>query len=188
MNDRRQYMKELAAQSAEVWGASATSVKFPGDTRIETKNTVYLFRDDVCFSVTQRTGKTDPSAMVNMRLIGWLMPNDAKTELLPRWRPGTYAVLWRPRAKGERHSHVALTSATLSFAKMHRSAAPPPMRARVSSDVELRSAGSGPRRTTEAPPGPPTLNPPPPPSMTRLTHSGIPSPMPMRAARKSMTG
>jgi hypothetical protein len=178
MSDRRQYLKELAAQSAEVWGASSTSVKFPGDTRVETKNTVYLFRDDVCFSVTQRTGRTDPTAIVNMRLIGWLMPDDAKSELLPKWRPGSYAVLWRPRGRGEGHSHVALTSATLSFAKMHRSSvppAPPPMRPRVSSDVALKA-------------DPPTLNPPPPPSRTRITNHGIPSPLPMVAARKSMTG
>lgn len=156
MDDRRYYLKELAARQARLWGTAPLAPCFAGEMRIETRNTVYDLRDGVCQTALRRekapVSKSNPESFVGMRVVGWLSREDPQGGLTLDWRPGSYAVLWRPRAEGEEHSAVALTSSTIAFKKTVRTA-PPPI-----------------SRPTPLPPLPipPIVVRPPPPSMTRL--------------------
>jgi hypothetical protein len=104
-----------------------------GETRVETRNTVYRLRDGVCYSV-ERSGEPpghDPSAFVGMRVVGWMRREDTAGVLSLEWEPGSYAVLWRPRAAPADRSAVALTSASIAFLRGERTApASPHARAR----------------------------------------------------------
>jgi len=117
MHARRALLKKLA--SVTVWDESDRDA-FTGETSVETRNTIYRFRDGVCFGVTSRGArKADRvSAIVGMRLVGWLVPNEesATTQRLVRtWEPGACAVLFRRCATGEDDGAMALTSATTDF-------------------------------------------------------------------------
>jgi hypothetical protein len=129
MDQRRAYLKELAARSARRWSAEPLAPCFAGETRIETRNTVYHLREGVCFLVTHREEvaqrKMAPSAFHGMRVVGWLMRDDPQAGITPEWRPGAYAVLWRPRDSGEEHSAVALTSSSIAFRVVARTTPPP---------------------------------------------------------------
>jgi hypothetical protein len=171
MDERRRYLKQLASRSSRSWAQAPLPPALAGETRIETRNTVYRLRDGVCYAVTRHEeaapARTNPSAFAGMRLVGWLMREDPRGGLSLEWTPGACAVLWRPRGDGEAHSAVALTSSTLAFATVARSV-PPPLPARA---MTVR---------------PPTPLPPPPPSMTRLHFSDVPpapeTPTPPRRA------
>src|SRR5215469_9942676 len=121
MNVNRAFLKDLASRSADEWGAKPCPSTWTGETRAETKNTVYQFRDGTCISVSRRDAecRTNPADLVGMRLVGWLSPKDPDAGLSQSWRPGAYAVLWRPRNREEGpqtpESAVALTSATHTF-------------------------------------------------------------------------
>jgi hypothetical protein len=199
MDQRRAYLKELSARSARRWSAQPLPRCFAGETRIETRNTVYLLRDGVCYLVTRReeagAGRAHPGEFAGMRVVGWLLRDDPRAEVCSDWRPGAYAVLWRPRAPDEAHSAVALTSSTVAFRVVARTAPPPlpsptPSRAipspprlrRESTPPPLplalpRSSGIVPRDAARItrPPSPPSWVPPPPPSMTRLHMDAVPA-------------
>lgn len=159
MDERRAYLKQLASRSARSWADAPLPPAFAGETRVETRNTVYRLYDGICYAVTRREeaapARTNPSAFAGMRLVGWLMRDDPRAGISLEWKPGAYAVLWRPRGESEEHSAIALTSTTLLFRTVARSV-PPPLPARANS---VR---------------PPTPLPPPPPSMTRLHFSDVP--------------
>ncbi len=117
--DRRSYMKRLAAGASRTWSNNPLPACFAGETRIETRNSVYLLRDGVCQAITRRefvsTTGTHKTELVGMRLMGWIASEDPSTPLELEWRRGMRGVLWRPRGPGERHSVIALTSPTLGF-------------------------------------------------------------------------
>ncbi len=129
MNERRAYLKRLASQSARHWSQSPLPAAFVGETRIETKNTVYRLTDGVCHAVSRHdghVGRMAPSEFVGMRLVGWLMRDDPQAGVSLEWKAGAYAVLWRPRAGGEEHSAVALTSSSQAFRLLERRVSSPP--------------------------------------------------------------
>jgi hypothetical protein len=113
------YMKRLAAGASCTWGTTPQPECFAGEKRIETRNTLYLLRDGVCQSTLQRecsnTTGTHKTDLVGMRLMGWVASDVHSAPLQLEWMLGMHAVLWRPRREGERHSVIALTSATLAF-------------------------------------------------------------------------
>jgi hypothetical protein len=127
MDDKRTYLKDLATQQADAWAASASPSTFAGEMRVETRNTVYTFKDGACVSVTRKGNafKSDPTAIVGMRMIGWLFHDDPYAGLQHAWRPGAYAVLWRSRGPGEASSAVALTSTTTTMLAVRRTTPPP---------------------------------------------------------------
>jgi hypothetical protein len=211
MDQRRAYLKNLAARSARRWSAAPLAPCFAGETRIETRNTVYQLRDGVCYVVTRRedagAGRMHPSAFVGMRIVGWLLRDDPEVGITSEWRPGAYAVLWRPREGSEEHSAVALTSASLGFRVVARSvgaqartptfrppAPPPPAPATVRSGRSSTPPPlplAIPRSTVlPRPPAPPSWIPPAPSSMTRLHMEGVPeapeTPTPLAQRRSSV--
>jgi hypothetical protein len=117
MDGRRACLKDLVERWADAWGRASQVRQVRGDTRVETKNTIYQFRDGVCVAVTRREGssRVDPTLFIGMRLVGWLAGRDPAQGLTHTWTKGAYAVLWRPREAHEPHSSVALTSSTLSM-------------------------------------------------------------------------
>src|SRR5262245_32244238 len=129
MDDRRQRLKALVTRSAEAWASVASPARFGGESRVETRNTVYQFNDGVCYAVTRRGGewRESPTSLIGMRLIGWIMPADADAGLLDRWRPGAYAVLHKPAEPGMTTATVALTSATVGFARRRERMTSPPV-------------------------------------------------------------
>ena len=133
MDARRTYLKDLATQLADAWAASATPAALSGDARVDTRNTTYLFKEGVCTSVTRRdrAWRSDPTEMIGMRLVGFLLHDDPYAGLQQRWRAGAYAVLWRGRRTGDAHSSVALTSATTSMTAERRASSPPPLPSRA---------------------------------------------------------
>jgi hypothetical protein len=118
MNENRAYLKELASRSADEWARKPCPATWTGETRAETKNTIYHFRDGTCVTVSRREAecRTNPAELVGMRLIGWLSPRRPGAGLSHAWTPGAYAVLWRSRGADEgarsEEAAVALTSAT----------------------------------------------------------------------------
>lgn len=139
MNERRAFLKQLATRSADLWARAVQFGTFQGESKIVTRNTIYQLRDGVCVGVTRRDGdfRSDPGVFVGMRMIGWLAYDDPRAGLMQSWRPGAYAVLWRPRAANEEHASVALTSASLAYETIPREplpirrSAPPPLPARA---------------------------------------------------------
>ncbi|HEY1697817.1 MAG TPA: hypothetical protein VGG39_36905 [Polyangiaceae bacterium] len=129
MDERRAYLKQLAARSARTWSSTPLPSCFAGETRIETRNTLYELRDGVCYAVKRQqgagTGKRHPSEFIGMRVVGWLMRDAPMQGITLEWQPGAYAVLWRPREAGEEHSAVALTSTTHAFQGVLRPSLPP---------------------------------------------------------------
>jgi hypothetical protein len=175
MDERRAYLKELAARSARRWSASPLPASFAGETRIETRNTVYQLTDGVCHAVSRHegagAGRQHPSEFVGMRLVGWLMRDDPHAGIRQEWKAGAYAVLWRPRAAGEEHSAVALTSTTYAFRVLGRPvrlSSPPPLPLSIPRTTLL------PRPTT-----PSSWVPPAPETPTRRV-SSLPPPLPPR--------
>jgi hypothetical protein len=178
MDERRAYLKQLAARSARRWSSAPLPPCFAGETGIETRNTAYLLRDGVCYAVTRHAGAAgamSPSVFVGMRAVGWLMRDDPDSGIKQEWKPGAYAVLWRPRLANEEHSAVALTSTSLAFGALSRGVPTP----RVENP---ESAGTGrlspiplpfpnPRETLL--PRPPLVHVPPPPASTTRLHVGL---------------
>jgi hypothetical protein len=189
MDQRRAYLKELAARSARRWSAAPLPPSLSGETRIETRNTVYHLRDGVCFLVTRREEagvlRTDPGAFVGMRVVGWLMHDDPQAGITQEWRPGAYAVLWRPREENEEHSAVALTSTSLAFRVVARTTpTPAPPSGQPPSTARSKRVSTPPPLPLAIPRGssfgrrltPPTFIPPAPSSMTRVHGQDVPSP------------
>jgi hypothetical protein len=187
MDERRAYLKQLAARSARRWSSTPLPQAFSGETRIETRNTIYELVDGVCYAVRRQEGAGSrhmhPSAYVGMRVVGWLRHEDPQGGLTHEWTPGAYAVLWRPRAGGEEHSAVALTSTSCAFRRIAREALPPtvPVRAARSTPPPL-PPGRG--AVMPRPPTPPSWIPPAPLSRTRVHMGDVPpapeTPTPVR--------
>jgi hypothetical protein len=119
VNDRRAYIKTLASRASRVWGSAPLPACLAGETRFETRNSVYLLRDGVCHTIARRDDagatRTHKAELFGMRLMGWVASSDPCAPLRLEWRRGMHAVLWRPRRSGEKHSVIALTSPTLGF-------------------------------------------------------------------------
>ncbi|HEY3817924.1 MAG TPA: hypothetical protein VGL81_12170 [Polyangiaceae bacterium] len=168
MDERRAYLKQLASQSARRWSASPLPPSLAGETRIETRNTVYQLREGVCYEVSRHegagAGRMHPSAFVGMRLVGWLMRDDPHAGIALEWKAGAYAVLWRPRQAHEEHSAVALTSTSHAFRAVARRLSTPPPLPRAASRSTL----------LPQPVTPPSWIPPVPASTTRLHLGQIP--------------
>ena len=177
MDSRRAYLKDLAARSARAWGNTPLPPVFAGETRIETRNTMYLLRDGVCYAVHRNEGaeqgKAHPSAFVGMRIVGWLMREDPRAGISLDWRPGAYAVLWRSRAESTEHSAVALTSSSSAFRVVARSVAPSLPQPKPSQAMETLRV---PAVRVATPPPPPSFAAPSPPSTTRMHPPVVPQP------------
>lgn len=182
MDTRRAYLKDLAARSARAWGNAPLPPAFAGETRIETRNTTYQLRDGICYAVHRNEdaghGRAHPSAFVGMRIVGWLMREDPRSGISLEWRPGAYAVLWRPRADSAEHSAVALTSSSSAFRVVARTVPPPLPQppSRSSAPPPPPSVRVPPPPLIVRPPTPPSFTAPPPPSTTRMHPSLVPQP------------
>jgi hypothetical protein len=112
----RQWLKQLAATETKTWMSAVTPLGLDGTLRLETRHTIYVFRDGVCVDVARR-GEDEVSGeltMIGMRVVGWLMEVEGSRRLLPRWIPGARAVLFRPPTD-ILPTRIALTSTSYRF-------------------------------------------------------------------------
>lgn len=122
MKARKEWLETLASTSAEAWMMAVMPAAFDGVTRIETRRTVYRFDDGVCVEAERRSGETTGvEGCVGMRCVGWLTGDG---NLVPTWRPGARAILWRLEEDGT--ASVALTSPTFAFVAAIRAVAHEP--------------------------------------------------------------
>ena len=114
MDVRKTWLKHLAtSNSVQKWARACDASTFAGTARVQTRNTTYLFRNGSCFAVT--TGDPERGAtseFVGMKLVGWLLGDQAQLYLTRQWQPGVCAVLWGAPSTRP----VALTSPTVRFA------------------------------------------------------------------------
>jgi hypothetical protein len=193
MSSSRSVLRELATNNADAWARTTFDSKFAGEMRIETRNTIYDFKNGACSGVTRgdRAFRTDPTTLIGMRFLGWLRPSEPNAGLRDEWEPGAYAVLWRPRRANEPTSCVALTSAAIAFSAVRRRSTPPPLHPRPKSMTRMNTIPPAPSTPTPStlprstrPPVAPTpsrvsVAPPPLPPAARRT---VPPPLPKRAA------
>lgn len=180
MDRRRAYLRDLATELGDQWATAPTPAQLRARLRVETKNTIYEFADGACATVTRRQSglRSDAADILGMRILGWLWPDDPYAGLQIVWRPGAYAVLWRPRRPHEATAQVALTSASTAVAIVHRPSVPPPLPKSIATP-------SGMRRISQPPPLPASMTrvhvPPPPATPTPATlPRTIPPPRPAR--------
>ena len=114
MQARKALLKRLA--TINDWDASSRAY-FEGESWLESRNTIYRFRDGVCFEVASRDPHKCARAqcLVGMRLVGWLA--DSGSVFTDKWRAGACAVLWRPGGADGDEAAMAMTSATTTFAR-----------------------------------------------------------------------
>jgi hypothetical protein len=112
MQARKALLQRLAMVSD--WD-SASRTAFKGESWLESRNTLYRFRDGVCFEVGCREPRKAARAqeLVGMRLVGWL--DRERSAFMHEWQEGACAVMWRPAAPRAQEA-VALTSPTTVFA------------------------------------------------------------------------
>lgn len=161
MTTPKDMLAKLARQSAAALHAMAHEA-FRGEASIETANTVYRFRDGVFVACARKPARAfeAPSAMQDLRLIGFLSYDRGLWSLSPRWREGAIAVFWRTSGIDERA--FVLTSPTVAFALE----APP-------REPASRGSISGVMRRPDS--LPPPLRRPAPPSMTRVLTASAPA-------------
>ena len=113
MQARRALLKKLAMIN-DLEASSRAS--FDGESWLESRNTVFRFRDGVCFDLASRDPRKTAraQALVGMRLVGWVVSEG--TLFTHRWEAGGCAVLWRP-GSGVSEEAIAMTSATTSFTR-----------------------------------------------------------------------
>jgi hypothetical protein len=179
MDTRRAHLKDLAWRFASYWENAVVPACLSGESRIETRNTVYQLRDGVCYAVVRDVedghGNAHASEMTGMRVVGWL-PREGPEDLpMHKWEPGLRAVLWRPRTRTER-SAIAMTSRSVAFRQVARSV-PPPLPKRRTTPPPLPSVMV---RSSVLPAAPPSIAPPPPPSTTRVHSPASPVSFPAR--------
>lgn len=146
MEGRRAFLKEIASRSAGLWGLVPLPRSLAGESRLETRNSMYRLRDGVCYRVDRGLGRpnhVDPCDFIGMRVVGWLLRDDPTRTLSLEWHPGALAVLWRPRGSSASRSAVAMTSPSIAFRQVptsspriaarsaSRPSIPPPLPARV---------------------------------------------------------
>ncbi len=123
----RAWLKELATASDCAWMTRVLPPSLDGRCRVETMRTVYVFVDAVCTEVARRDEDPDhENTMLGMQLMGWVVDHDGDRLVVHAWRPGARAILWRPRAGGERQCQVALTSTTFAFVRARPPRREPP--------------------------------------------------------------
>jgi hypothetical protein len=110
---RRDLLKRLA--SVTDWDQS-TRTTFEGECWVETRNTIYRFRDGICVQVScsDPRKKARASVLVGMRLVGWLEGGSERSRLSYEWAPGASALLWRPETERGDEA-MAMTSRTTAF-------------------------------------------------------------------------
>lgn len=113
MQARRALLKKLA--SITDWD-TAPGVTLTGETWVETRNTLYCFRDTRCIAVASRNPHRTARAghLVGMRLVGWLRVAEGRTFFSYEWTAGAAAVLWRPGPDGGEEA-MAMTSPTTAL-------------------------------------------------------------------------
>ena len=89
-----------------------------GECWLETRNTLYRFRDRICVAVAGREPRKHARArvLVGMRLVGWLSGTSERSFFSYEWEAGACAVLWRSSEAGSDEA-MALTSPTTTFAR-----------------------------------------------------------------------
>jgi hypothetical protein len=115
MQARKALLKKLAAVTD--WD-TAKRAALEGEAWVETRNTMYRFRDGVCFAVACRDPRKNARAgvIVGMRLVGWLVGTPGHVRLSYAWEAGACAVLWRPGEEA-REEAMAMTSPTKAFTR-----------------------------------------------------------------------
>ncbi|HSQ68115.1 MAG TPA: hypothetical protein VLM85_33120 [Polyangiaceae bacterium] len=115
----RQWLKDLATTEKGTWMTAVLPAHLDGLHRLETRHTVYVFEDGECTEVVRRGAPEEDreTAMVGMRIVGWLLEVEGTRRLVGTWRPGARAILWRAPRVGERESKIALTSPSFGFVR-----------------------------------------------------------------------
>jgi hypothetical protein len=119
MDARKTLLRKLA--SITDWIAT-NRVELRGESWLESRNTIYRFRDGVCFEVASRDPRRTARArtLLGMRLAAWLLRPGSV--LAAAWEPGASAILWRP-AGADGEEEIAMTSASTNFARGRSSSA-----------------------------------------------------------------
>ena len=128
---------------------------FEGEVTIETANTLYRFHNGVFTSRARKPTRAyeAPASLQDIRLVGFLAPQNGLWAFSPQYKKGALAVFWKPGLPDEKA--FVLTTATVSFSI---EATPRPHhRIPTASDVFRRP-----------PLKPPTFRRPAPPSLTRI--------------------
>jgi hypothetical protein len=117
MQARKALLRKLATVAD--WDAAARAL-FAGESWLETRNTIYRFRDGVCFEVASRDpGKAARAqALIGMRLVGWVAGKGSV--FTNDWETGACALLWRAgcdagAGRERREEAMAMTSRTTLF-------------------------------------------------------------------------
>ena len=115
----REWLKQLAANETKTWMTAVAPLGLAGVHRLETRHTIYVFRDGVCVDIARRDGEEQSNAelsMIGMRVVGWLLDVEGRRRLLERWLPGARAVMWRAEDKKSGvASRIAMTSPSFGF-------------------------------------------------------------------------
>jgi hypothetical protein len=114
----REWLKQLAAAETKTWMNAVGPLGLAGVHRLETRHTVYVFRDGVCVDMARRDGEEQSNAelsMIGMRVVGWLLDVEGQRRLLERWLPGARAVMWRAPDQTRASSKIAMTSPSFGF-------------------------------------------------------------------------
>jgi hypothetical protein len=115
MKARKALLKKLATVTD--WD-TARRAALEGESWLETRNTLYRFRDGVCSAVACRDPRKNArsSVIIGMRLVGWLTGSAGRARLSYAWEEGACAVLWRPE-DGATEEAMAMTSPTTAFTR-----------------------------------------------------------------------
>ena len=109
----RQWLKQLA--ETKTWMTAVGPLGLAGTHRLETRHTIYIFRDGVCVDVARRADEeSSAQSAIGMRVVGWLLDIEGQRRLVDRWLPGARAVMWRS-ATERAPSKIALTSPSFGF-------------------------------------------------------------------------
>ena len=113
--ERKVWLKALADRCKAAWMTSVCPEDYDGITRIETFHTIYSCEDGECVEAIRRDYEAVENApFLGLRLVGWVTEDQ---DLLPKWRPGARAILWRAGAPGEEDT-VAVTSPVFGFRRL----------------------------------------------------------------------
>jgi hypothetical protein len=116
MTGRKALLKKLA--SVTDWD-TARRAALEGESWLQTRNTLYRFRDGVCFAVATRdpAKQARASSVLGLRLVGWLVGNEGRGRFTYAWEVGAAAVLWKGGGGNGSDETMALTSPTTTFTR-----------------------------------------------------------------------